>query len=172
MTVLITLTTATPATGPFNLYSDLDGFAVPFESGVSKAALLAGYTSNLVPYGTSYIRVVSFGTCNIQTDILIGDNPSTTTTTSTSSTSTTTTTTSSTSTTTTTTTAFSCLNCNNWTYSASAGDVIHYYSCANGSFQSIAVSEGDSGSFCNCDNSGTPYTDYGNVILTQIGSCP
>lgn len=102
MTVLITLTTAGSSTGPFNLYSDLDGFSVPFETGVSKAALVAGYTSTLVPYGTSYIRVVSFGTCNVQTDILIGDNPSTTTTTSTSSTSTTTTTSSTTTTTTTT----------------------------------------------------------------------
>ena len=41
MTVLITLTLAGADTGPFDLYSDLDGYITPFETGVSKAALLA-----------------------------------------------------------------------------------------------------------------------------------
>jgi hypothetical protein len=42
MTVLITLTTAGTNTGPFDLYSDADGFISAFATGVSKAALLAG----------------------------------------------------------------------------------------------------------------------------------
>lgn len=59
MTVLITLTIAGTDTGPFNLYSDVDGFVSAFETGVSKANLLAGYVSVLVPNGTNVIRIRS-----------------------------------------------------------------------------------------------------------------
>ena len=37
MTVLITLTVAGADSGPFNLYSNTDGFVAAFETGVSKA---------------------------------------------------------------------------------------------------------------------------------------
>lgn len=87
MTVLITLTTAGADSGPFDLYSDLDGYVSAFESGVSKASLLAGYSSALVPNGTTTIRIKSVGTCVNFIDIVL-----TTTTTTTSSTTTTTTT--------------------------------------------------------------------------------
>jgi hypothetical protein len=91
MTVLITLTTAGSSTGPFSLYSDANSYSTPFETGVSKASLLAGYTSTLVPSGTATIRVMSTGTCTNYTDLpVVG---CTTTTTTTSSTTTTTTTT-------------------------------------------------------------------------------
>lgn len=56
---VITLTTAGADTGPFNLYSDIDGFVTPFETGVGKAALQAGYLSTLVPDGTTIVRVKS-----------------------------------------------------------------------------------------------------------------
>jgi len=59
MTVLITLTTAGTDTGPFNLYSDLDGYTSAFESGVSKSSLVAGYNSILVPDGTTTVRIMS-----------------------------------------------------------------------------------------------------------------
>jgi hypothetical protein len=59
MTVLITLTTAGTDTGPFNLFSNLDGYTTAFETGVSKASLIAGYPSSLVPDGTTTIRVMS-----------------------------------------------------------------------------------------------------------------
>ena len=59
MTVLITLTTAGADSGPFNLFSNLDGFTAAFETGVPKASLLAGYPSALVPDGTTIIRVKS-----------------------------------------------------------------------------------------------------------------
>jgi hypothetical protein len=59
MTVLIQLTTAGSDTGPFNLYSDVDSFGVPFEVGVSKSTLQAGYLSSLVPDFTTTIRVCS-----------------------------------------------------------------------------------------------------------------
>lgn len=91
MTVLITLTTAGTSTGPFSLYSDADSYSVPFETGVTKSSLLAGYTSTLVPTSTTIIRVMSTGTCTNYTDIPIV--PCTTTTTTSTSTSTTTTTT-------------------------------------------------------------------------------
>jgi hypothetical protein len=91
MTVLITLTTAGSSTGPFSLYSDTNSYSVPFETGVSKSSLLAGYTSTLVPTSTTIVRVMSTGTCTNYTDISIV--PCTTTTTTSTSTSTTTTTT-------------------------------------------------------------------------------
>jgi hypothetical protein len=87
MTVLITLTTAGTDTGPFDLYSNLDGYVSAFETGVSKAALVAGYSSALVPNGTSTIRIKSTGVCVNYIDVTV------TTTTTTSSTSTTTSTT-------------------------------------------------------------------------------
>jgi hypothetical protein len=90
MTVLITLTVAGADSGPFNLYSNLDGYTSAFEVGVSKAALLAGYSSSVVPNGTTIIRVMSTGDCTNYIDIVLS---STTTTTTTSNISTTTTTT-------------------------------------------------------------------------------
>jgi hypothetical protein len=97
-TVLITLTTAGADTGPFNLYSDVDGYVTPFETGVSKSALLAGYTSTTVPDGAIVLRVKSVNTlCTNYIDLWL----ITTTTTTSSSTTTTTSTSSSTTTTTT-----------------------------------------------------------------------
>ena len=83
-TVLITLTTAGLDTGPFNLYSDADGYVTPFEIGVSKAALVAGYTSVVVPDAATIIRVVSTGVCTNFIDLSIIVVPPTTTTTTTS----------------------------------------------------------------------------------------
>lgn len=80
MTVLITLTTAGTDTGPFNLYSDVDGFVTPFATGVSRAALLAGYSATTVPNGTTTIRVMSTGTCTNYIDISVTTTTSTTTT--------------------------------------------------------------------------------------------
>ena len=83
MIVVITLTTAGSDTGPFNLYSDVDGYTSAFETGVSKAALLAGYTSVLVPNGTTIIRVMSDNPplCTNYIDITIVECTTTTTTT-------------------------------------------------------------------------------------------
>jgi hypothetical protein len=105
ITVSITLTLAGVDTGPvFDLYSDVDNYAVAFETGISKASLEAGYISTIVPDGTTIIRVYSGGTCQTYVDLSVITS-TTTTTSTTSTTSTTTTTTTSTSTTTTTTTA-------------------------------------------------------------------
>jgi len=63
MTVTITLTISGSNTGPFDLHSDFDAFATPFESGVARASLIAGYTTELVPDGTNTIRIFSTGDC-------------------------------------------------------------------------------------------------------------
>ena len=92
MTVLIQLTSAGTDSGPFNLYSDADGYTVAFASSIAKSVLLAGYTSVVVPAGTTIIRVMSIGTCTNYTDITIQIPGTTTTTTSVPPTTTTTTT--------------------------------------------------------------------------------
>ena len=81
MTVLITLTVAGSDSGPFNLYSNLDGYISAFESGVSKASLLAGYASSVVPDFTTTIRILSTGTCTNYVDIIVEEITTTTTTT-------------------------------------------------------------------------------------------
>jgi hypothetical protein len=92
MTVLVTLTLAGADTGPFDIYSDADGYTTPLASGISKAALQAGYTLTGVPNGATIIRVTSLSTCTNSVNMLISGG-TTTTTTSTTSTSTSTTTT-------------------------------------------------------------------------------
>jgi hypothetical protein len=88
-TLLITLTTAGSDTGPFNLYSNVDGYLVPFETNVPKASLQAGYLSMLVPDGAYIIQVKSENAlCSNYVNLVLA-----TTTTSTSSTTTTSTTT-------------------------------------------------------------------------------
>lgn len=92
MTVLITLGIAGTDSGPFDLYSNNDGYTSAFESGVSKAALLAGYPSSLVPDYTVVIRVRSNNVlCTNYVDIPVIESPTTTTTSSSSSSSSTTT---------------------------------------------------------------------------------
>lgn len=59
MTVTIQLTAAGGDTGPFNLYSDIGAYTSAFATGISKATLLAGYTSSAVPNGSGTIRVKS-----------------------------------------------------------------------------------------------------------------
>lgn len=71
MIVTITLTIAGADTGPFLLFSDVDGYSSAFETGVTKAALEVGYTSVLVPPFTTTIRVMSEGTCTNYIDIPI-----------------------------------------------------------------------------------------------------
>lgn len=85
MYVFITLTSAGVDAGPFNLYSNVDGFVSAFATGVSKATLLAGY-SVIAPAGTTTVRIISNGVCTNYIDVIVA----TTTTTSTTSTTTTT----------------------------------------------------------------------------------
>jgi hypothetical protein len=114
MTVFLTLTTAGSDSGPFNLYSNIDGYTVPFETGIDKILLEAGY-STTVPDDASVVRITSAGDCINSVDITLRlaecaldgyiEEITTTTTTTTSAPTTTTTTTSAPTTTTTTTSA-------------------------------------------------------------------
>ena len=82
MNIIITLTTAGTDTGPFSLFSNIDGYTTAFVTGVSKSALLAGYSTSLAPVGTTIVRVKSTGLCTNYIDITLVF-PTTTTTTST-----------------------------------------------------------------------------------------
>lgn len=67
MTVNITLTIAGTDTGPFNLYSNTDTYGVPFAIGISRSILETGYTSTMVPDGTTIVKVLSTGECTTDT---------------------------------------------------------------------------------------------------------
>ncbi len=69
MTVLIQLTIAGADTGPFDLYSNIDGYVSAFATGISKASLVAGYTSSAVPDNTAIIRVLSTEICTNYVDL-------------------------------------------------------------------------------------------------------
>jgi len=71
MTVLITLTTAGLDSGPFSLFSNINGYSTPFETNINRSALVSGYTSTFVPESTTIIRVVSTGVCTNFIDISI-----------------------------------------------------------------------------------------------------
>ena len=84
MTIYIILTTAGADTGPFDLYSDATSptFDDPaFETGVSRADLVAGYNTFLAPTGTTQVKVQSTGSCTNYTVIDVGLYTTTTTTT-------------------------------------------------------------------------------------------
>ncbi len=91
MTVYITFTSVGSDAGPFNLYSNVDGYISPFAVNVPKATLIAGYPSASVPDGTTIIRARSVGVCTNFVDLPIVPVGSTTTTTTLVSTTTTTT---------------------------------------------------------------------------------
>lgn len=80
MTVLITLTVAGADSGPFNLFSNINGYTSAFETGVPRASLLAGYASALVPDYTTTVRVKSDGMCVNYVDIVLENTTTTTTT--------------------------------------------------------------------------------------------
>jgi len=83
MNVLITLTTAGADTGPFNLYSNTDSYVTAFQTNIAKSLLVAGYTSTVVPAGTTTVRVKSTGLCTTYVDLFITGSGGTTTTTTT-----------------------------------------------------------------------------------------
>lgn len=82
MTALITIATIGADAGPFDLYSDVDGYSVAFETGITRSQLLAGYTSTVVTAGTTIIRTQSTGVCVNFLDITVVPTTTTTTTTS------------------------------------------------------------------------------------------
>lgn len=165
MTVLVTLTLAGTDTGPFNLYSNVDGFVNIIATGVTRAALLAGYSLTGVPDTATVIRAKSTGTCTNYIDMsIIGG---TTTTTSSSSTS---------STTSTSTTLIPPIEC--YAYEVCAndgtgdkGDAYPYtYIDCNG----IVVERDILNERCRefCAALGSVDSTSGFIFITEIGPCP
>jgi hypothetical protein len=72
--IYILLTNVGSQAGPFNLYSDVDNYAVPFDTNVPKTALTQYYSAS-VPDGTESIRVKSLGDCVNFIDISINNLP-------------------------------------------------------------------------------------------------
>lgn len=70
MTIKILLTTPATDAGPFNIYSNVDGFVSAVATNVSKATLSGGYVVN-VPDGTTTVRLVSIGECTNYIDFSI-----------------------------------------------------------------------------------------------------
>lgn len=83
MTIIITFSSIGADAGPFNLYSNVDGYASPFAIGVTKIQLLTGYSSDVVPDGTTIVRAKSTGVCTNYVDLVVTVIPTTTTTSST-----------------------------------------------------------------------------------------
>jgi len=79
MTIYITITSAGADTGPFNLYSNVDGYVSAFATNVAKATLIAGYAVT-APDGTTTVRIMSAGECTNYIDVVIGATTTTTTT--------------------------------------------------------------------------------------------
>lgn len=167
-TVIITLTIAGTDTGPFDLYSDADGFTAPFEVNVPKASLLVGYVSSLVPNAAVLVKAVSRGLCTSSITMpIIG----TSVTTSTTTTVTGPTTSTSTSTTSTTTTGASRLTCVQgvW-FLVTQGGVVRYTSCCGSAIVEVGVEEGYQYlPACMIINSLAPAPAPTGAIISEIG---
>lgn len=75
MLVTITLSYAGISTGPFDLYTNVDGFVTPVDTNVPKSSLVAGYTISVSDLAT-IIRVQSSGYCTNYIDLDISGIPS------------------------------------------------------------------------------------------------
>lgn len=70
-TATIKLTTIGLAAGPFDVYSNVDSYAVPFETGLTRAQLLAGYLTHNLPDAATTVRVKSTLYCVNYIDISV-----------------------------------------------------------------------------------------------------
>jgi hypothetical protein len=81
MTGKITITNIGETEGPFNLYSDVDGYSSAFEAEVTRQELLDGFGTDNLPDGTVSVRATSTSSCNSSIDIAVTIYTTTTTTT-------------------------------------------------------------------------------------------
>lgn len=73
----ITLTTSNTNHGNFDLLSDVDGYNIPFVTGLARSQLLApGYYTELIPDGASIIRIQSDAACTNYVDVTLTPIPS------------------------------------------------------------------------------------------------
>ncbi len=168
--IIITLTLAGSDTGPFDLFTDADGYASPFASGVSKTSLTAGYLSTVIPDAATIIKVVSKGLCTNAVFLPIQGVPQTTTSSTSSSSSSSSTSSSSTSNTTSTFTTKTKLTCVNQVFFlVTQGGVVAYSSCCGGTVVQVGVEEGyQSINACLILNSLAP-APMGGAVISEIG---
>lgn len=69
MTAIITILNLGEDVGPFNLFSNTDGFISAFAVNITREQLLNGYFSESIPDGTFIVRVVSLGICENMLEI-------------------------------------------------------------------------------------------------------
>jgi hypothetical protein len=82
MNIYILITGASSNVGPFNLYSDVDGYVSAFQTNISRLTLETGY-STIAPVGTTTVRIMSDGICTNYFDFPVQGVPIPTTTTTT-----------------------------------------------------------------------------------------
>jgi hypothetical protein len=165
-TVVITLTIAGTDTGPFDLYSDADGYTSPFAINISKAALTAGYTSYAVPNAATLIKVVSKGTCTNSITLPIVGTSATTSTTSSSSTSSTSS--SSSSTTSTTSTRIPAIPCVQQVFfNVTVRGSVQYITCCGATVEQVVEVGYQSITACMYLNSLVP-TSIGGATISEI----
>lgn len=71
MNAVITFTTIGTDAGPFNLYSNVDGYVSAFAVGVTRTQLLAGFATTNLPIGSTIVRARSTGVCTNFFDIVV-----------------------------------------------------------------------------------------------------
>jgi len=71
MTAVITLTLAGADTGPFNLYSNVDGYISAFANNITRAQLLAGYATDALPNFTTIVKIKSVGECLNSVEVVV-----------------------------------------------------------------------------------------------------
>ena len=59
MAILIQASSVGSDAGPFNLFSQVNGFTESFETGITSLQLLVGFVSYNVPAGTTVVRIQS-----------------------------------------------------------------------------------------------------------------
>ena len=63
ITGILQITIIGTDTGPFNIYTDADGYVSPIATDVLRDELLSGYILSNIPNDATELRVVSVGEC-------------------------------------------------------------------------------------------------------------
>ena len=71
MTGIITLTLAGTDTGPFNLYSNIDGYISAFAVNITRSQLITGYPTDTIPNLTTIVRIISTGDCTNYIEVVV-----------------------------------------------------------------------------------------------------
>jgi hypothetical protein len=154
---IITLTTLGLEAGPFDLYSDVDGYLTPFVIGEPASSFSgSGFYTGLVPDGTIVIKVQSQGTCTNSVYLAISGLPTPT----------------PSPTSTLTPTPTTPIDCRE--YSVFNGEAVpvtyEYIDCITLASIEPTINAGETQYFCAVYGS-EPFS-FGSFVVTEIGSCP